>query len=196
MPAADAMAPFADKGDLWVGIPRTTIRETRSVLPGVGEWAIYRSRQRLANGSLLLEGPGPGAEGVGGVGRLQARRITRAQCFRTCADPTALDRLCTALSLDRLAHESSSITKASPLATLVFGGGSGPAVSIIDGHPHNDVLLGMAVLGAAGNVMMDSTNTIATSDNPQPQRPTLIHRQALGMVVLFANTDDDRQRLE
>lgn len=46
----------------------------------------YKARQILATGSLLLDGPGPGAEGVAGLGRLDSQPIRRAQLFCTCED--------------------------------------------------------------------------------------------------------------
>ena len=46
----------------------------------------YKARQVLATGSLLLDGPGPGAEGVAGLGRLGLGPIRRAQLFETCED--------------------------------------------------------------------------------------------------------------
>lgn len=53
---------------------------------GDGDMTRYKARQILATGSLLLDGPGPGAEGVAGLGRLASQPIRRAQLFCTCED--------------------------------------------------------------------------------------------------------------
>lgn len=192
VPAGTAFQELAsEQDDVWVGIPRGGKRATRLAAPGVGEFALFRGKQTLANGSLLLEGPGPGAEGVAALGKLKAQAITRAQCFKTIADERVLGQLHTALTMERLVGSSTSeayVDRQTPYATLVFGGGSGPQASILDKRLHGGVFLGLGVLGSPGNTLMrqDCSEGIAESDNPQPPHSTLIHRQAAALFVLYA----------
>ena len=61
----------------------------------------YKARQVLATGSLLLDGPGPGAEGVAGHGRLGLGPIRRAQLFETCED-TSRRAMASAFTADKI----------------------------------------------------------------------------------------------
>lgn len=173
--------------DLWVGIRRGNARATRVEASASGEWALYKARQVLATGSLLLDGPGPGAEGVAGHGRLGLGPIRRAQLFETCEDTSRLGQLYAAFSMERAASAGQNARQ--PFVTLAFGAGDGPQRSIRDERLFGQLGLGLALLGAPGNVVKESMDGRAETDNPEPipHAPTLIHRQAAGLLMLYCN---------
>lgn len=173
--------------DLWVGIRRGNARATRVEASASGEWALYKARQVLATGSLLLDGPGPGAEGVAGHGRLGLGPIRRAQLFETCEDTSRLGQLYAAFSMERAASAGQNARQ--PFVTLAFGAGDGPQRSIRDERLFGQLGLGLALLGAPGNVVKESMDGRAETDNPEPipHAPTLIHRQAAGLLMLYSN---------
>jgi len=185
---------------LWVGIPRVPLWQALRKAPGTGEWALFRGGAVTAEGYLVLEGPGPGAEGVGGAATEGGRTISRLQAFRTRAEHGALGHLRSSYELERLARSSaatgvSAATTVRPYATLVLGGGEGPRCSLEDESLFSGLGLGLAVLGAPGLALSEVSASDAVRDwgrqGPPPQRATLVHRQAVALVMLFPSGVQD-----
>lgn len=160
--------------DLWVGIPRGDAQRVRAQSSDCGEWAMYKAKQVLATGSLLLEGEGPGAEGVACLGRLGLQPILKTQFFRSCVDQGMLGHLQTTYSFERM---TATPRAERPFLTLAFGGGDGPTESIRDERLYGGVGLGLAVLGASGNTIPEPVDHDEL-EGQEPTPPTLIHRQA------------------
>lgn len=178
--------------NVWIGVPRVPMRLAHERAPGIGEWSLFRGSAVTAEGSLLLEGPGPGAEGVGSSATLGGRSINRIQGFQSVVDHASLGRLQTGYEMERLVERGAGEAQERgwrPYATLVFGGGEGPLASITDETLHGGVCLGAAVLGAPGYSMSEVPAEDAVRDwgwdGPPPQRSTLIHRQAAALVMLY-----------
>lgn len=176
----------------WVGAPRVSLRLAREKAPGVGEWALFRNKTVTVDGSLLLEGPGPAAEGVGSTSK-RGPMLNRVQGFRTRSDVAALGRLQRAYEMERLVGSDAQQARHGgwkPYATLVFGGGDGPRASIIDESLHGGVCFGSAVLGAPGNSLSEVPTEDSVRDwsqvGPPPRRATLVHRQACALLMLYA----------
>merc|ERR1712062_643871 len=141
-PAGMALAEEAERAglpneaaNLWLGLSRGPLRSARNRPPGVGEWALYRGKQVTAEGSILLEGAGPQAEGIGDLALLGGTALSRVQGFHTCTDYGALGRLQASFAIERLASqaECSGLPSACrPWLALVFGGGEGALLSLAD----------------------------------------------------------------
>jgi len=190
-PAGAALTEIAGEDDfLWVGIPRVPKRLSSQVVPGVGEWALYGAGTVTVEGSLVLKGVGPGAEGVGSRSTIGGLSVNRVQAFRTVADMEALGRLRAAYDMDRLMVGRHAQGGQRPYATFVFGGGDGPKASLLDDALYDGVCFGSAVLGAPGNMLADVSSDDQVRDiardGPPPHRATLVHRQAVGLVHLYA----------
>lgn len=182
-----------EASNLWLGLPRGPLRTARNRAPGVGEWALYRGKQITAEGSLLLEGAGPEAEGIGDLAVLGGKALSRVQGFHTCTDYGALGRVQDSHAIERLASQlqcSGTQSASRPWLTLVFGGGEGARLSLADEGLHGGVCLGGAVLGAPGNALSEVSEEDSVRDwsidGPPPQRATLIHRQAAGLFMLYS----------
>mmetsp|Transcript_35199 Transcript_35199/g.64285 ORF Transcript_35199/g.64285 Transcript_35199/m.64285 type:complete len:694 (+) Transcript_35199:69-2150(+) len=179
-----------EDASVWVGIPRVPRRLSSQVVPGVGEWALYGAGTVTVEGSLVLQGCGPGAEGVGSRSTLGGLSLSRVQAFRTVPDLEALGRLRAAYDMDRLLAGRLVQDGVKPYATFVFGGGDGPRASLLDEALYNGVCFGSAVLGAPGNMLADVSSDDKVRDiardGPPPHRATLVHRQAVGLVHLYA----------
>ncbi|CAK0889339.1 unnamed protein product, partial [Prorocentrum cordatum] len=153
---AAARAGFAGDADLWVGVPRKLRVEERSFksAPGAGEWALYPWAVTSSEGSVVLQGEGPRADGIGKKG------VRKVQGFVTQADPRAIE------SLDRSYK-------------LLFAGGPGATASVGDEAAFDGCGLGLAVIGNGGLTVgedsrMEGTGTFTYAN---AQRPTLLHRQ-------------------
>lgn len=191
--AGDGPSSTLSSPSWWVGAPRVPLRKARDRAPGVGEWALFRGKTVTVEGSLLLEGPGPAAEGVSNKDQRGGQLLTRVQGFRTRGDYAALGRLQRSYEMDRLMGAGPQEARHGgwkPYATLVFGGGDGPKASIADESLHDGVCFGAAVLGAPGNSLSEVPTEDSLRDcslaGPPPQRATLVHRQACALVMLYA----------
>ena len=114
----------------------------------------YKARQLLATGSLLLDGPGPGAEGVAGTGRL-GLPLLRAQFFKGQEETARLGQLLAAYSMERAAAEKTR----QPFVTFALGAGDGPRRSWRDEGLFGQLALGPALMGAAGHVIQDQSTS-------------------------------------
>merc|ERR1719507_1792899 len=99
-----------------------------------------------AEGSVMLKGTNPRAEGICGKG------IDRMQLFISREDPAGLGLLADAYALKaRLAAtEEQASQDRVPYATLCLAGGPGPCASIRDEQLYDGVVSGSAVLGCPG----------------------------------------------
>jgi len=200
VPAGEALVAEArtanvseDAKDIWLGIPRLSMRLAKGQASGLGEWALFRGSRVTPEGSFMLEGGGPGAEGVGTVAGKMGRPITRTQGFRSTVDQGALGRMQMAYQMERLTNRHSSEASAPgvrrPWLTLVFGGGEGPKQSITEERLYGGVFLGSGVLGAPGIAMAEIPDEDSvrdwSRDGPPPQRETQVHRQAVGLLMLY-----------
>jgi len=182
VPAATALglvadaAGFAQDEDFWIGVPRGFKHDAKSFrrAPGAGEWALYRWRATTAEGTVVLEGEGPRGDGLGKKG------LHRIQGFVSQADHNAIGHLAQIYELERRAQEPPG----KPLATLMLAGGPGPSASIADERLYDGCATGLGVIGSAGLTIglpgLEGTGSFSYS--VAKLRPTVVHRQAAGLL--------------
>lgn len=176
--ASVTAAGYSEQESVWVGVPRGSAHEEGKwrVGPGAGEWALYKWASTTVEGTVVLEGDGPGGDGLCAKG---ARRI---QGFVSQPDVEAVGRLHTSFELERRARGAPGI----PYATLLLAGGPGPALSIADPMLYDGCVFGDAVIGPAGFSLGSVDAPGAFSYSASNQRPTVVHRQAVCLLMLCA----------
>lgn len=176
---AAAAAGYGEDVDFWIGVPRKLRIDERNfrVAPGAGEWALYQWATTTAEGTVVLEGGGPRADGFGKKG------VRKVQAFVSRPDYGTIGRLAQSYDLERLTSPPSG----APQARLLLAGGPGAVASVADETLFDGCALGLAVIGNAGltlarNKTMEGKGSFSYAN----QRPTMIHRQAAGLLVIHA----------
>jgi len=165
--------------DFWVGVNRGSGRDQKKwrVAPGAGQWSLHRWFATTVDGSVILEYPGPGIEGLAGKG------LRWIQGFVSRPDPAVVPRLVSTYNLEC----QTTLPCGVPFATLLFAGGSGSRTSMPEEMLFDGLcLFGTAVIGPSGLVVKQKgqVTTGAFADRTAFRNQTLVHRQAAGLVHL------------